>query len=512
MKETATVSRSRPEDLTHPAPPRPEEDGEQSGPLRPGAWADDPAVPRNGAAGPGARRGFLTLLGVDLWERFSFFGMAAILVLYLTAAPADGGLGMSQQTATALFATYMSLNFMAGLPGGWLADRVLGARRAVLAGGALIACGHAVLAIAAVPALYAGLALVVVGTGLVKPSLAAMVSAVSGTAKREEAFSRFYMCIQVSALLAPLVTGLLAEKVTWHLGFAAAAFGMAAGLAQFRLGLRVLDGVGSAPTCPLTRAEARTAARRAAVVVLVGAAAATAVVLGLLPLLAVLALLGLATVFLPFLHLRALGRRSAVDRRRLTAFAAVMAASAAFWMIFAQSGSVLSLFAAHHTDRDVLGFTVPASWLQSVHPLFILLLAPFAGRLRARTTTKFAGALAAAGLSFIVMTAAALLARTGDVSVAWLIAVYLLYSLGEVVLAPAGLALAAATAPPGYLNRFLALNGMFAAVGVVLGGQFFRLTAVLPLPFYFLALAGIALAAGAAVAAAARRLRLHLPA
>ncbi|MFD4609618.1 hypothetical protein ACFWOT_16235 [Streptomyces sp. NPDC058440] len=171
-------------------------------------------------------------------------------------------------------------------------------------------------------------------------------------------------------------------------------------------------------------------------------------------------------------------------------------------MIFAQSGSVLSLFAAHHTDRDVLGFTVPASWLQSVHPLFILLLAPFVRRLRTTTITKFAGALAAAGLSFCVMALAALLARTGDVSMAWLIAVYLLYSLGEIVLAPVGLALAAAVAPPGYINRFLALNGMFAAVGVVLGGQFYRLTAVLPLPAYFLALAVIAPATAAAVAAA----------
>ena len=479
-------------------------------PSRPAAGAYAPGAREGGLTGPRAR-GFLTLLGVDLWERFSFFGMAAILVLYLTAAPADGGLGMSQQTATALFATYMSLNFLAGLPGGWLADRVLGARRAVLAGGALIACGHAVLALATAPALYTGLALVVAGTGLVKPSLAAMVSAVSGTAKREEAFSRFYMCIQVSALLAPLVTGFLAEKVTWHLGFAAAAFGMAAGLAQFRIGLRVLDGTGSAPTRPLTRTQARTAARRTAALLAAGAAAATAVALGALPLLALLALLGLATVCLPFVYLRSLGRRSTVERARLTAFTTVMAASAAFWMIFAQSGSVLSLFAAHHTDRDILGFTIPASWLQSVHPLFILLLAPLAGRLRTTTTAKFAGALAAAGLSFLVMAAAALLARTGDVSVAWLIAVYLLYSLGEVVLAPAGLALAAAVAPPGYLNRFLALNGMFAAVGVVLGGQLYRLTAVLPLPAYFLLMGSIALATGAFVATRSSHLRPHLP-
>ncbi|MER7394218.1 oligopeptide:H+ symporter [Streptomyces sp. NPDC000151] len=474
----------------------------------------DPAAPPTqvgGAPGPGTRRGFRTLLGVDLWERFSFFGMSAILVLYLTASPADGGMGMAPRTATALFATYMSLTFMAQLPGGWLADRVLGARRAVLCGGALIAAGHAVLSLTPAPTLYAGLALIVMGTGLAKPSLAAMVAAVSGGERREEAFRRFYMCIQVSALLAPLVTGLLAEKVAWHLGFAAAAFGMAAGLAQFGIGLRAFEGVGRAPTRPLSPDEVRTAARRAAVVLAVAAAAVTAVALGVLPLTAVLALLGLATLATPFLYLRALRRRLPVDGEPLAAFTAVMAASAAFWMIFAQSGSALALFAERHTDRTVLGFDVPASWLQSVHPLFVLLLAAFVSRWRAAVVTKVAGALGVAGLSFVVMAVAALRAQDGPVSTAWLIAVYLLYSFGEIVLAPAGLALAAAVAPAGFTSRFLGLNGLFAAVGVVLGGQLYRLTAVLPLPVYFLLMGSAVLAVGAAVAAAAHRLRPHLP-
>ncbi|TJZ52156.1 MFS transporter [Streptomyces piniterrae] len=470
-----------------------------------------PPMPDGGAPGPGARRGFVTLLGVDLWERFSFYGMAAILVLYLTAAPADGGLGMAPQTATALFAAYMSLNFMAGLPGGWLADRVLGARRAVLLGGALIATGHAVLSLTSAPALYAGLALIVAGTGLTKPALAAMVAAVSGAGKREEAFSRFYMCIQFSALLAPVVTGLLAEKVAWHLGFAAAAFGMVVGLGQFGFGLRAFAEVGRRPPRPVSRAEARTAVRRASVVLAVAAAAVTAVALGVLPLTAVLALLGLPTLTLPFVYLRTLSRRTPVDGNRLSAFTAVMGASAAFWMIFAQSGSVLSLFAERHTDRAALGFDIPASWFQSVHPLFVLLLAPFVTRLRGAVTTKFAGALVAAGLSFVIMAAATVAAQDGPVSMGWLMGVYLLYSFGEIVLAPAGLALAAAVAPAGFTSRFLALNGMFAAVGVVLGGQLYRLTAVLPLSVYFLLMGTAVLAVGAAVAATARRLRPHLP-
>ncbi|MFE9440816.1 peptide MFS transporter [Streptomyces sp. NPDC006602] len=478
------------------------------------------------AAG-GRRPGFGTLLAVDLWERFSFFGMAAILVLYLTASEARGGMGMAPQTATAVFAAYMSLSFMAGLPGGWLADRVLGARRAVLLGGALITCGHVVLAVPVPGTLYAGLLLVVAGTGLVKPAMAAMVAGVSGEGegRREAAFSLFYMCVQVSALVAPVVTGLLAERVAWHLGFAAAAVGMTAGLVQFALGRRRYADVGARPSRPVPHAEAAVMLGRAAVATAaVGALLVAPASLGLLPLPAVLAVLGLTTVTLPFWYLRSLRRTSAPDpgqgegqgqgqRRRLAGFTALMAASAAFWMIFAQSGSVLSLFAERHTDRDLLGFEIPASWFQSVHPLFVLLAAPFVARLwlragpRVDVPVKFAGALIAAGLSFVLMAVAARLAEHGPVGPYWLLLVYLLYSCGEIALAPAGLALAAAVAPPGSTSRLLAVNGLFGAVGVVVGGQLFRLTAVLPLAAYFLLLGGFVLAVGTAVALGTVRLR-----
>ncbi|WP_345582905.1 peptide MFS transporter [Streptomyces prasinosporus] len=476
-----------------------------------------PPVPGGPRPGRGRRRGFGTLLAVDLWERFSFYGMAAILVLYLTAAPERGGTGMAPQTATAVFAGYMSLTFMAGLPGGWLADRVLGARRAVLAGGALIASGHGVLTLPSPVALYGGLLLIVAGTGLTKPSLAAMVAAVSddrdgpGQDRREAAFSLFYLCIQVSALIAPVVTGLLAEKVAWHLGFAAAAFGMTAGLAQFSLGLRRFGDVGRRPVRPLGRDAAERAVRRTAAVLAASAAAAGAAAsAGVLGVNGVLACLGLVTVVLPFAYLRSLRR----VRGGLGGFTVLMVASSAFWMIFAQSGSVLGLFAERHTDRVVFGFEVPASWFQSVHPLFVLAVAPLLAGLwrragpRADVPVKFSGALVAAGASFLLMAVAALLAERGPVGPYWLLLVYLLHSCGEISLAPAGLALAAAVAPSGWTGRFLAVNGLFGAVGVVVGGQLFRLTAVLPLPLYFLLLGGAVLTAGVLVGAGAGRLRV----
>ncbi|BCL21977.1 peptide MFS transporter [Streptomyces tuirus] len=475
------------------------------------------APPRAGDRGPG----FGTLLAVDLWERFSFFGMAAILVLYLTASEARGGMGMAPQSATAIFAAYMSLSFMAGLPGGWLADRVLGARRAVLLGGALITCGHAVLAVPVTGSLYAGLLLVVAGTGLVKPAMAAMVAAVSGDGegRREAAFSLFYMCIQVSALIAPVVTGLLAERVAWHLGFAAAAVGMTAGLIQFALGLRRYGDVGARPPRPVPRPEATAMLRRAAWITgAVGALMVVPASCGLLPLPVVLAVLGLTTVTLPFWYLSSLRRAHAPGtghRRRLAGFTVLMAASAAFWMIFAQSGSVLSLFAERHTDRDLLGFEVPASWFQSVHPLFVLLVAPLFARLwprvpRVDVPVKFAGALIAAGSSFVLMAVAATLAEHGPVGPHWLLLVYLLYSCGEIALAPAGLALAAAVAPPGSTSRLLAVNGLFGAVGVVVGGQLFRLTTVLTPATYFLLLGIFVLAVGTTIALGAPRLRVLL--
>ncbi|MGA4850170.1 peptide MFS transporter [Streptomyces sp. G5(2025)] len=470
-------------------------------------------------AGSRRRPGFTTLLAVDLWERFSFFGMAAILVLYLTASEARGGMGMAPQSATAIFAAYMSLTFMAGLPGGWLADRVLGARRAVLLGGVLITCGHAVLAVPVTGTLYAGLLLVVAGTGLVKPAMAAMVAGVGGDGqgRREAAFSLFYMCIQISALIAPVVTGLLAERVAWHLGFAAAAFGMTAGLIQFALGRRRYGDVGARPPRPMPRPEAAAMLRRAAWATgTVGALLVVPAACGLLPLPVVLAVLGVTTVALPFWYLRSLRRTHALGaapERRLAGFTALMAASAAFWMIFAQSGSVLSLFAERHTDRDLLGFEVPASWFQSVHPLFVLMVAPLFARLwlragpRVDVPVKFAGALIAAGLSFLLMAVAARLAEHGPVGPQWLLLVYLLYSCGEIALAPAGLALAATVAPPGSTSRLLAVNGMFGAVGVVVGGQLFRLTAVLSPAAYFLLVGAFVLVVGAAVALGTPQLR-----
>ncbi|WP_157878820.1 oligopeptide:H+ symporter [Streptomyces sp. CT34] len=460
-----------------------------------------------------------TLLAVDLWERFSFYGMAAILVLYLTSSTGQGGLGMAPQIATTVFAGYMSLSFLAGLPGGWLADRVLGARRSILLGGCLISCGHAVLAAPWSASLYGGLLLLVIGTGLVKPAMAALVAMLTESNKeREAAFSLFYLYIQVSALIAPVATGLVAEKVSWHLGFAVAALGMAIGLLQFTFALGRFGDLGQRPLRPIRRSEATRVLRRSAPAVLVvGVLVAVAALAGSVS--GVLTVLGLATLSLPFGYLALLRRGSPwtgrAARRQLSRFTMLMASSAAFWMVFAQSGSVLNLFAEHHTDRHVLGFEVPASWFQSVHPAFVLVAAPIVARLwrrlgpQAEAPVKFAAGLMAGGFSFLLMAAAALIALRGPVGPYWLLLAYLLYAVGELSLAPAAMVLAAEVAPPGATSQFLALNGLFGAVGVVLGGQLFRLTAIVPLPLYFLSLGILVIAVAVAVGLSVDNLRIR---
>ena len=468
-------------------------------------------------------RWFSTLFMVDMWERFSFYGMTAILYLYLVAPETDGGFGLDSGTATALFGTYMALMFIGALPGGWLADRVLGARRAVLYGGSLIALGHCAMAIPVRPFLYVGLLLVILGTGLAKPAMASLVSSPyrGRTEAREATMSVFYMSIQVSALLAPIVTGLLGERVDWHLGFGAAAVGMTIGLIQYVRGGRHFGDLGTQPERPIDAERGRVVARRAAYTVgIVALLAAVDVAAGTFQIEHVLALAGLLVVTLPVVAVTRLRRNPALgaaDRSRLSAFVVLLLGSSVFWLLYAQGGSVLTRFAAEFTDRSVGGFVVPASWFQSAHPLFILAVAPVFAMLvlrwgsRADVPMKFAGALLLGGLSFVVMAVAAQLAvAAGVVSPAWLLGAYLLQVVGELALAPVGLSVAVQVAPDGFTNQYLGLFWLFAALGAGLGGQLARLSTVLPLPTYFLVFGAVAMGAGLLMALGARGLRQKL--
>ncbi|MCP2341050.1 peptide MFS transporter [Actinomadura rupiterrae] len=474
------------------------------------------------AAGPARPGWFVTLFLTDMWERFSFYGMQAILVLYAAAPASRGGLGLPKSEAAALFGVYMATLFMLALPGGWLGDRVLGERRAVVCGAATVAAGHYCMAVPVRACTFLGLALIALGTGVLKPNMSGLLTRFYGPGqevRREAAFAVFYMSIQVSALLAPLVTGYLGERVNWHAGFAAAGVGMTFGVAQFVVGSRTFGEVGGRPARPATRRELRSAGRVAATVVGVAALLLGAdAVAGTLAVKHVLIGLGLVVMVVPPLGYLAVRRDPALtraDRTRLGSFLWLFLAASLFWMVVGQAGSLLNLFADRHTDRDIAGFTVPAAWFQSLTPLFILLAAPLfaavALRLGARAGVrrKVCTGLALAGGGFLVMSLASMSAADGvRVTPLWLVAVYLLHACGEIVLGPSGMSAVADAAPVAFRGRVMGLWWLFSALGMAVGSRVVLLSDVLPAPLYYLVFGLLPLLAAAALAGRGRRARV----
>ncbi|MEU5266083.1 oligopeptide:H+ symporter [Amycolatopsis sp. NPDC021455] len=460
---------------------------------------------------------FRALFLTDMWERFGFYGMQAVFVLYAVEPVAGGGLGLPPSSAAALFGVYIGLTFLFALPGGWLADRVLGLRRSILAGSVMIAAGYLVLAVPARAATPVGLLLVMAGGGLFKPNLQALVNLLSGkdSARRETAISMLFVGVQFSALAAPLLTAFLGERVDWHLGFAAGGAALLAGTACFHAGRAHFGDVGETAPRPVPRAVLRTVGTRtgwvtAGIAVLVAATALT----GVLTATRAIIVLGLAILVVPVLCLvKALGGAATADRRGLRGLLWLFLGSALFWMLVSQTGSVLNLFAQRSTDRELFGTTIPAGWLQSVTPLFMLVLAPvlawWLGRAGSRVgvAVKFAAGLACAGTSFLLMGAAATQAAGGvKVSVLWLIAVYFLHACGELISAAVGISATAGAVSTEVVGQTIGLWWAFNALGAGFGSQVVRLTDVLGPTAYFLVLGGITVAAGALFVLRRRRI------
>ncbi|MEV6399170.1 oligopeptide:H+ symporter [Streptomyces sp. NPDC051907] len=475
-------------------------------------------VPGVGGAGTGSVRSwppwYRTLFMSDVWERFGFFGMQAILVLFAVAPRSEGGLGLAKADSAALFGAWIGLAFMLCLPGGWIADRVLGPRRTLLLGAVVTTVGHFALAAPWLWTTPLGLVLLAVGLGLYKPNHQAMLNLMFGndSGRREAGISLMYVGIQVSALLSPLIAGFLGERVDWQLGFAVSGTAMLLGTVQLWVSQHQFRDVGNKPGRPLSPEESQRAFRRigwtvAAVVLLVTAGVASG---GLKPSGAI-ALVGSASIIAPVLAYTVLYRSrelTAGDRRRLRSFLWIFLGSTLFWSMIAQDGSSLTLFAKESTDRHVLGFDVPVSWLQSATPLFILVLAPvFAwallkyGRGSSGVPAKFATGLALTGVSFLVMALASALA-SGDekVSPLWLLVVYLMHACGELIVAAVGIAAVADVLPRKFIAHMLGLLWLFAALGGGAGSGMVRLIDVIPEPVYYLMLAVMALAMGGALA------------
>ena len=450
-----------------------------------------------------------------MWERFSYYGMRALLVLFMTDLVATGGLGMTDVTATAIYGLYTFAVYAVALPGGWIADRLTGQRHAVLTGGVVIALGHLTLAIPTLATFYLGLVLIVLGTGLLKPNVSAMVADLypEGGARRDAGFSLFYMGINVGAFVGPFVCGTLGETVNWHLGFSVAGVGMLLGLAQYVWGWRYL---GDAGLLQHRDSDDRGRALRS---FWWGTGVVVASVLGVtflqrggvlsLSFLNVAQGTGImitALVVLYFLYIFLYGRLSHDERRRVAMIPVLFVAAALFWSGFEQAGSSMNLFAERLTDRTVFGMEAPATWLQSVNPLFIILLAPVFGSLWVRLGSKnpsipvkLAYGLLLLGLGFLVLAWGSTFATDGTlVSPMWLIVTYFFHTTGELCLSPVGLSSITKLAPKRLVGQMMGIWFMAAALGNLLAGLVAGLIESLALPQLFGAV-GLIVAGGGVV-------------
>lgn len=408
----------------------------------------------------GHPRGLATLFMTEMWERFSYYGMRALLVLYLVSGGVDaatgsqgGGLAMTAATATAIYSVYVSMVYLMAMPGGWFGDRVWGARKTVAIAASVIMLGHVSLAIPGQAMFFVGLALVAVGSGLLKANISTMVGHLYKGAddpRRDGGFTLFYVGINLGAFFAPLVIGTVGEKVNWHLGFALAAVGMGLGLAVFLLFGKTLNPKSSEVPNPLSAAERKAVITKAAVVALVVAVFYGAVVaMGMYTLNWAMVPITLAGLIIPVAVLARIKRDKDLDsgeRSRVTGYIWFFVAAAIFWMIYDQGGSTLSLFADDKTASTIFGLGFPATWYQSLNPLFVMALAPVFAWMwlwlarknqEPNTIVKFAMGLVLVGASFFVFIVPMNMAGDGTkVSPMWLVTIYMIQTIGELCLSP----------------------------------------------------------------------------
>ncbi|AXI77849.1 peptide MFS transporter [Peterkaempfera bronchialis] len=481
-----------------------------------------PPVPGRSTTFLGHPRGLATLFMTELWERFSFYGMRALLVLYLVAPTAKGGLGFDLATATAVYSVYNAMVYLLALPGGWAADRLWGARRAVAIAGAVIMTGHFLLAVPATASFFAGLVLIAAGSGLLKSNISTMVGHLYDgpeDPRRDGGFTIFYMGINLGAFVAPLAIGTVGEKVDWHLGFAMAGVGMALGLTQYLLGSRHLSARSSVVPAPLTAPERTVLLRKAGFWALLAVVFYGVVALsGRFTLAWAMWPLTVAGLAIPAYYLLRIKRDrdlSAAEQSRMTGYIWFFLAAAAFWMIYDQSGSTLNLFAENNTSSTVFGLGFPASWFQSLNPLLIMALAPLFAWLwvalarRAKepgTTVKFSYGLLLIGASFLVMMLAQAAASDGTrVSPLWLAVVYLIQTVGELCLSPVGLSVTTKLAPRKYASQMMGVWFLAVTAGDCVTALVQLAGADIESRSYFAFQGGLALLAGVAVALYRRR-------
>ncbi len=457
----------------------------------------------------GHPKGLLTLFGLETWERFSFLGMQAILVLFFADSTAHGGLGMAQNSAASVTAAYGTLVYLLSVLGGWVADRMLGAYHSVLYGGILIACGHYCMAVPATLTTWSGLGLIVLGTGFLKPNVSTMVGRLYATDddRRDAGFALYYMGINLGAFLGPLVSGWLGQNWGWHWGFSAAAIGMTFGVVQYVLGRRHLARDTGAVN-PLSAPERTTYARWALLGVL--AVAAIGVLLwavGWLTLQRGVDVITAVSVIAPVIYFLVMfrsPRTTGEERGRLRPYLAMFAASVVFNLVLFSSYTSLNLLALDHVDNSVFGWTFPSSWFQSVLGVIEVLMAPVIAMLWVRlgprqphAAHKIAYALVLAGVAFLVLVPPTA-GQSGDYRMAavWLVGCYFFLGVGDILLETTGLSATTKLAPKAFASQTMALWFLSLAMGQGISAQAVRLYGTIPDALYYGVVGAIAVLCG----------------
>jgi POT family proton-dependent oligopeptide transporter len=431
--------------------------------------------------------GLQTLFFTEMWERMSYYGMRALLVLFMTASLQEEGLAFTMATATAIYGLYTGAVYFMGLPGGWMADRLIGGQSAVWYGGIIIMCGHIVLAIPSTQTFFIGLILVVLGTGLLKPNIGAMVGMLYSDEdkRRDSGYTLYYMGINIGSVIGYIVCGYLATNMGYHYAFGAAAVGMALGLIQYKITRPKLMGAAAGPTVAMSAN-----ANRLSWLVIVGFLIALALVTvmvstGTLVIDAVALAKYVAIFFtLVFLAYYAaiffFGNLDGNEKRRLGALFLVCIASICFWAGFEQAGSSLNLFGRDYTDRMIGSFEIPPAWFQSANSFFIIILSPFFAalwiNLGKRMIDPSYGFKCAIGLiimatGFIVMFLAAQIAASGlKVAPYWLVMTYFLHTVGELCLSPVALSAVSKLSPKRFAGQMMGVFVLTYSIGNVVAG------------------------------------------
>jgi POT family proton-dependent oligopeptide transporter len=463
--------------------------------------------------------GLVTLFFTEMFERFSYYGMRALLILFLTDKVVNGGLGFPDKRAGAIYGLYCSMAYLLCLGGGWVADRITGQRRAVLMGGVLIAAGEFCLVAPSEVSFYVGLVLLMSGTGMLKGNVSTIVGQLykPGDVRRDSGFSIFYMGINIGALISPLICGAVAARWGWRMGFGVAGLAMLLGVVQYILSSSLLGTAGLHPAT--TGDPAKDQQQKRSALLAVGGGLAVFALLGILAATGTLqltpdsisdgvgyALIAISVVVFAWLLL---GKEwSPIERKRSSAILVLFIASAVFWAAFEQAGSSLNLFGERSTVRNLFGYPYPASWFQSVQPIFVVALAPVFAWLwlamrkhEPSSPAKFAIALLLGGLAFAVLVPAATASSHGAlVSQWWLVTTYLLQTLGELCLSPVGLSAMSKLAPDRAAGFMMGMWFVSISIGNWLAGKAASLYSSLPLPTLFGTVAATGVAAAIVLA------------